>query len=336
MAQKWARSEAVVAQKMDKNQIGGFFRKDVIISPGEECIVEKNGQIVQKFGPGKHNIGGKFDKSLTSVTFIDIAEKTVRRTIEKLWTKDYQQIGADAELKIKVVSSDSLFGNLLRTRSIILIDDIWNQAAQEFLARVAMPEVKKRDAGELYGNRDMLDRLKTSIEVEMRKTLRNWGIDLVSFSLVWNLPPEFEAHMKGMGARKRVEAEKELDRGEEISCAVHERNVAKIKGGRVKPVEEVRAEMENERVKREVELNLEKEETQEDMEEAMMALKLKRLKDRQKGDVDAEEKIKEFEALKDEAESNYYKKKIDEATFMSLVNEYEKQISELRMKEKKK
>lgn len=335
MAHSWARSEAVVAQKMNKNQIGGLFRKEIIVGPREECIIEKNGKIVERFGPGKHNVGGRFDKSLTDVTLIDISEKIIRRSVERLLTRDFQEVAASIEMKVKVVSSDSLFGNLMKSKNLLLMDDIWTQASQEFLARVAMPEVKKKDARDLYGNRAMLDRLKASIEVEMRNTLKEWGIELVSFNLVWAFSPEFENHVRSLGARRRVEEEKELDFEEDIKEAAHHRDIEKVKGGKVRPVEETRAEMENERIRRETEMNLDKEEAQEDMEEAVEALKLKRIKDRQKPPAAVEEEIESLEELKAEAENNYYKKKIDEATFNKLAADYEEKIAMLRVKQKR-
>ena len=94
-----------------------------------------------------------------------------------------------------------------------------------------------------------------------------------------------------------------------------------------------RVSVERERIKRETEMRLEEEETQQDMKDAMEALKLKEIKDRQKDARKEERRRLGLESLKEvepersgELESKYEKlEKIAEDTGKKfLKNKYKK------------
>lgn len=282
MAKLWEHAESVIAQKFFKNQVGGLFRKQILLKPDEVGLVERDGRITGKFGPGRHTVSNIFNRELTEIILVDQGIKSLRRDLADLWTKDDRRINSTVELRFRVNNPDKLFANLMRDRNVLGFEDLYNKISVEFLARVITPEVKKRVIDELYGNREILERLRESIEVELKKTLGLWGIELVSFSLVWEFPPEYEKYLESRGVRKQIAEEKEAEYGEALKAAEHEREIEKLKAGAGLSREAMKAGLERERLEREFELEMGKKETQEDMKEALEALKLKDIKDREK------------------------------------------------------
>ena len=56
MTYSWGKPEEVVAQRFLKNQIPGTFKKELTVNDGELCLVEKEGKLINEFGPGKHTL----------------------------------------------------------------------------------------------------------------------------------------------------------------------------------------------------------------------------------------------------------------------------------------
>ncbi len=282
MAKPWDHAESVIAQKFFKNQVGGLFRKQILLRPDETGLIERDGKITGKFGPGKHTVSNIFNRELTEIILVDQGIKSLRRDITGLWTRDDRKINSTVEMRFRVASPDKLFANLMRDRNVLTFEDLYSKISVEFLARVITPEVKKRKIDDLYGNREILERLRESIEVDLKKTLGLWGIGLVSFSLIWNFPPEYEKYLESRGIRKQITEEKEAEHDEELRAAENEKEIERLKAGGELSKEAMKAGLEREKLKREFELEMGKKETQEDMKEAMEALKLKDIKDGQK------------------------------------------------------
>ncbi len=282
MAKLWQHAESVIAQKFFKNQVGGLFRKQILLRPDETGLIERDGRIEGKMGSGRHTVSNIFNRELTEIILVDKGIKSLRRDLADLWTRDDRKINATVELRFRVENPDKLFINLMRDKNMLTFEDLYGKISLEFLARVITPEVRKRGIDRLYGDREILERLREGIEVEMKKTLGLWGIGLVSFSLVWEFPPDYEKYLEGRGVRKQMAEEKEAEREEEMKAAEQGGEMERLMAGRGLSREAVKAELERERLKREFELEMGKKETQEDADEALEALRLKDIKDRQK------------------------------------------------------
>lgn len=282
MAKVWEHAESVVAQKFFKNQVGGLFRKQILLKPDEVGLIERDGRVGGKIGPGRHTVSNIFNRELTEIILVDQGIKSMRRDLEELWTRDDRRINSTVEIRFRVISPDKLFSNLMRDRSVLGFEDLYGKISVEFLARVITPEVKKRRIDELYGNREILEKLRESIEVDLKKTLGLWGMELVSFALIWSFPPEYEKYLESRGVRKQMAEEREAEHEEALKAAEHGRELENIKAGAGLSREAVKAGLERERLKREFELEMGKKETQEDMREALEALRLKDIKGRQK------------------------------------------------------
>ncbi|MBN2330345.1 MAG: hypothetical protein JXC85_00880 [Candidatus Aenigmarchaeota archaeon] len=356
MAKGWERSEAVVAQRISALQIGGLFSKKVRVLEGETALLEEDGRAVRSFEHGEHKVGGLFSGAGRNVVFVDKSPKVMRRQIKDLWTKDDKEIVAAVELKVMVTEPEKLGSTLLTKRDVVMLEDVWAELRSEISSSVMAPVVKKKGIDELQGDRKTVKEIQVSAEVGLRRKLQESGLSLASFSVEFILPDEYQDYLKKRGALKE-ETEREKSRMElDTEHAIREREIGEIRGT-VEDREQVLDEMEKERIKRETELGLEEEETQNDMRDAMEALKLKEIKDKQKIVRDKERKRLGLESLQDSVpagdrkqakkrydelrkiieatERKYLDRKLDKQSFSRLMQKYEEQKTELEVAMKK-
>ncbi len=353
MAKKWERSEATVAQRMSISQIGGLFSKKIHLSDGEAAILEKEGSAVHSFEKGEHKVSGMFSGTGRSVVFIDKSPKSIRRDVGGLWTNDDKKINADIEMKFIISEPEKIRKLLLGRRDVLSIEDIWTELRKEIVSSSLTPIVKKKKIDDLQDDRTVEKEIRVSVEVEARKKFEVFGLELLSFSVVFILPEDYEEYLKRRGDMKEETEKEHIAEEEDTRKAVHEREVEEIKGT-AETREQVLDEMERERIKRETEMGIEEEETQQDMKDATEALKLKEIKDKQKILRDGERKNLGLESLKDvipgetgadleerydglqklvdAAEKKYFQRKIDKQTFSSMVGDIEKEKTRLEVK----
>ncbi len=357
MAKGWERSEAVVAQRISAMQIGGLFSKKIQVLEGETALLEEEGRAVRSFDRGEHKIGGLFSGSGKDIVFIDKSPKVIRREVRDLWTKDDKEISAAIEMRVSVSDPDKLSGTLLSKRDVITLEDIWAELRGEMNTSVMAPVVKKKGIDNLQGDSKTIKEMQVSAEVGLRRKLKESGLDLVSFSVEFILPDEYQEYLKRRGALKeeteKAESKMELD----TERAIKEREIGEIRGT-VEDREQVLDEMEKERIKRETNMELEGEETQHDMLDAMEALKLKEIKDKQKmmkdsgrkrlgllslqesvpasDRKDAGKRYDELQKMMEATEKKYLNRKMDKESFNKLMQRYEEQKTELEVRLNKK
>lgn len=352
MARKWDRSDAVVAQRISTGQIGGLLSKNIHLLDKEVALLEEDGKTVKKFEHGKHKVGGLFSGSVRDIVFVDTAEHLIRREVKDLWTKEDKEITAAVEMNFMVSDPERLRSSMMPKKDIVTLEDIWSLLQGEIVSSVMMPVVKKKKIDQLQGETSTAKEIGVSAEVGLRKRLESAGLQLISFSVQFMLPGEYRNYLRKRGVIKE-EAEnagRELEL--ETRKAIHERDVGEIRGT-VIDREQVLDELEKEKIKREGEIDIEEEETQQDMQDALEALKLKEIKDKQKILRDSERKKLGLEALKDfeatgnkglekrydelqrmieATEKKYLKRKIDPETFKRLMEEYQKKKTEIEVR----
>ncbi len=354
MAKKWERSEATVAQRISISQIGGFGSRKINLSEGESAMLEKEGEHVKSFGKGKHKVSGLLSGRDGDVVFIDQNPKKIRRDVMDLWTKDDRKINASIEMQFSVSEPDKVRKLLMGRRDVLSIEDIWRELRKEIVSSSLAPVVKKKGIDDLQDERKAEKEIRVALEVEARKKFEVFGLDLISFSVEFILPGEYEDYLKRRGDVKEAAVIEHLREEEESISAVHERDVDEIKG-KAETREKAIDDMQQERVRRESEMQIEEEETQQDMKDAMEALKLKEIKDDQKmlrekgreklglrslrdavpGGGNLEERYKELQSLISAAENKYFQRKIDKETFRKIISNLEKDKTEVEVKMKK-
>ncbi len=284
--QAWGKPEHIIAQKKFKNEVKGLLSKSIELHGDEFCVViDKNNRIIDEFGPGQHKIKGGFNH----IVMIDTSTKTLRKPVSGLKTGDDQTVACDLELKFNVYYPEKFSRNLLGDKNILNMDDLFFELQNQIIAKVLAPIVKDLNAQDLYGNKEIIDEIQEAFEVELKKSLELWGIEIIDFSLIWKFSEDYKQYLDSKGRKKLASQDKEEEYEEELKEAVREREVEKVKKSGQKSKEDVKSELEKEALEAEVKGELEREENVRDAEEALQGLKLKDMMDKQKKKKEDEE-----------------------------------------------
>ncbi|HLD57240.1 MAG TPA: SPFH domain-containing protein [archaeon] len=282
MTRKWGKPDNVIAERFWKDQIPGFFKKELILEGFEVGVAKKYNTIVDVFKAGRHNIKEDF----TEVILIDTKPKVLKKVVEGLLTADDNEVSCDLEIRFSVFNPENLVANLLSSRPVLTLDNIFDELNSSLIARVLEPTVKETNIEDLQGNREVIDEIQVSFEVELKKLLEMWGIELLNLSLLWVLPDNYKQYLKSSSMRGLVSKTKEKEYEEDLKGAARERSISKIKGRKPDSeptTEETKSKLEKESLEKETQLQIRKMESAQDAEEALDALKLKQIMKKQKG-----------------------------------------------------
>jgi hypothetical protein len=163
---------------------------------------------------------------------------------------------------------------VLKAMNEIDTEELWEDIVTEVLSKAIIPEIRKRGIDELYGNREFLTSLETSFTVNLKKMLDIWGMELISLSLLWEFPPEYESFLNQRAAVKERAQLDDIEHKEALKKAFRDQEIESIsKKG---------SDLEKKVAEKEVDLELEKKEMQHDVDEAIEAMRLKELKEKKK------------------------------------------------------
>ncbi|NIO22649.1 MAG: hypothetical protein GTN38_01310 [Candidatus Aenigmarchaeota archaeon] len=337
MVSDWERNEDVIAERFKREEIEGIFKKKFRAKENENLVIEKHGEIYRELGSGEFTVSGLLDKDFTDVLIMDKSEKTLERTLKNVCMRDEKRMDIDFEIKFKVSHSDRFSVNLVRNRKRLFMEDVWYDILSNLIYKKSLPEIKKHGVRDFL-KADFCKETKEGIENDLKKVFREWGLTLKYFSVDFKVPEE-----------ERSAEEKEVGKAEESEGIVKEAESKIEKSSR----EETIAGLEKERLKKEVRMELEKKETQKDTEEAMEAMDLKELKDKQEllkkteerelgaeekkeTPEDLEKKLEELKRAKEITERKFYKKELGEEAFQRMMEDFEKKIIEIETKLKSK
>ena len=285
--QKWGKPDNVVAQKLSKDQIPGVFKKEIFLGNDEVAVVGKNGKIIEELSAGKHAVKGDF----TDVILVDTKTKMLKKLVQGLITEDDQEVACEIEMRFGIYYVEKFVRNLFSGKVTLTLDDVFSELEDELITKVLEPVIKETSIDDLYGNRELIDRIQIGFEVELKKLLEIWGVELISFNLIWKLPEDYKQYLKSRSSNAVASKEKKKQREVDLEQAVEEKEIEAVKK-RGKTTEEVKSDLEKEYMHKELLQQLEKEESAEDLEEALAGMQLK--------DVMKKEKIKRKKQAKEE------------------------------------
>jgi|GEM_PF-2912884 len=339
MVTEWERNEDVIAERFKREEIEGIFKKKFRAREKENLVIEKHGEIYKELGSGEFTVSGLLDKDFTYVLVMDKSEKTLGRTLKNVCLRDEKRMDMHLEIKFKISNPDRFSSNLVRNRKRLFMEDVWIDILSSLIYKKSLPEIKTHSIKEFLST-DFCKEKKGWVENDMKRIFKEWGLMLTYFSIEFRIPEDERKAEKEKPAEPKEGPGEIKEKPEEI---VEEWE----KGGKSR--EETVADLEKERLKREVGMELEKEETQKDMEEAMEAMDLKELKDKQemlkraeerglgakeKGGKreDLERQLEELKEAKDITERKFYKKELGEEAFQRMMEDFEKKIIEIETK----
>ena len=94
---KWGKPENIIAQIVLKDQIPGLLHKEISLENKELALVRKNALIAEELGPGTHQI-----KDFTDLVLVDVATKTIRKTVQNLLTMDDNTVSCELEIRFDI------------------------------------------------------------------------------------------------------------------------------------------------------------------------------------------------------------------------------------------
>ncbi len=278
MVRKWGKPDNVVAERFRKDQIPGFFKKEIILENFEVGLAKKYNNIVDVFRAGRHNVKEDF----TEVVLIDTKPKLLKKTVDDILTADDNSVSCELEIKFSVNAPENLLANLLEGKILLTLDDVFVELNSNLISRVLAPTIREVNIDDLYGNREIIDEIQVSFEVELKKLLDMWGIELLNLSLLWKFSENYKQYLKSSGMRSFDDKTKQKEYEETLKDASRERTLKKVKGAGEPTTEEVKSRLEKEALEKEINLQARKKESIQDTEEALDALKLKEMLKKQK------------------------------------------------------
>lgn len=350
MVTEWDRDEDVVAERFKREEIEGLFKKKFRSKENENLVIEKHGEIYEELGSGEFAVTGLLDKDFTDLLIMDKSEKTLERTLKNVCLRDEKRMDIKFEIKFKVFHSDRFSSNLVKNRKKLFMEDVWSDMLSGLIYKKSLPEIKKHAITEFL-EKDFCEKTKEGIESELKKMFKDWGIILTYFSIDFVVPEEIK---KGAKEKPEVKPVEDVEKETKKEVATREpEEIVKEGEARVESAskEGTVAELEKERLEKEVKMELEKEESQKDMEEAVEALDLKEMKDKQEllkrteekelgveekerggTRADLEKQLEELKKAKEITEKKFYKKELSEEAFQRMMEDFEKKIIEIETK----
>lgn len=161
-------------------------KKQVKIEAGTRAYLLENGEPVAELGPGKHTIDslgqklvdGRRAQQYTTV-LVDDGETTVVLSVERLRTATDYPVDATVELTVRVDDAGQLLRNLMADRGQVTaatFDQLLGDAIRDELQAT----VAEYDPDDLYGNRELKQRLREAIATQCRDLFGRNGIELVA------------------------------------------------------------------------------------------------------------------------------------------------------------
>ncbi|QSG08478.1 zinc-ribbon domain-containing protein [Halapricum desulfuricans] len=211
-------------------------RKQVSIEAGNEALFVHDGQVVERLGPGKHTLDSLGEQITSLQKTGDIAAILIERrettvTLEaSARTASEYPLDVAFELAIDVDDPMTLFTSLLSDRGTVT-----SRTFQQVLGGPIEDELeatmREYDREDVYGNRELKQRLAQNIERACRSALQRYGlrlVDLLSVSFVDDQDHIREAN-KDVEIREKEEDIKDdearldrRDRERETADSVHE------------------------------------------------------------------------------------------------------------------
>ena len=218
MAFKWKRELDDIARVVPKGRVSGFFTKSVILTPNEKAVMIRNGNVEDVIDSGKIRVGGLLKpgniRKDVDVALIDTSEKELDWEQSELWTKDSQQIGCKGILKFRITDVERFFQMLFAYSTMdkhgeryLSLYDVYSHLQSEVLTRVLEPEIHKINIEEIYGNRELQIAIENELEMQLKDTLRNWGLEIERHTAEW----DFAEYEKVRRTRNQFQTTEELE-----------------------------------------------------------------------------------------------------------------------------
>ena len=218
MAFKWKKEDNEIARIIPKKEVPGFFRKEIILSPNEKAIIVKNGEVQEIIEDGKLRVGGLLKAGNigkdVDVVLMDTSPKDLKWQHTELWTSDSQEVSCGGLFRIKIFEPKSFFQMLYAYSTSnqngergLSLADIYMHIDDEVITLVLEPAVHNETIDNLYGNLNLRMKLENELEMRLKSTLSRWGLEVLTYTVKWNLG----SHETVMQATNNFQTREELE-----------------------------------------------------------------------------------------------------------------------------
>ncbi len=192
---RWARQPGEFARRVESSDMEAgwlerLFRRGVTIEEGTRGILLESGRMCGMLEPGFHNVDSVIARlpSLNfrapcSVILVDTADVELQLRSTGLRTADHQTTDAVFRLVVGLDQPLQFATNVLRGRTTVRTDEIAQSLEQETTG-VLQSIVATCKLDELYGNRELVERLEDELRTALQRTLQRYGLAFVALQFV--------------------------------------------------------------------------------------------------------------------------------------------------------
>lgn len=189
MGNRWARRADDFATRLEMSDLSASLKRGIAVDEGTRGLLFQHGALVGILEPGLHTLETVVDRlnslvttSPCSVVLVDGSSVDLRLNAAGLRTSDDQEVSATLQIVVALHDAKSFFNNLMKGAQRLTTAELSQQLTQQTLS-ILQAIVLDCTATELYGNRELADRIEDELRAHLMHTLVRYGLqfDTVEF-----------------------------------------------------------------------------------------------------------------------------------------------------------
>ncbi|MBL8890263.1 MAG: hypothetical protein JNL67_09800 [Planctomycetaceae bacterium] len=182
---RWVRRPGEFAARLESTDLKALLNKGIAVEEGTQGLLFQDGRMTGLLPPGHHTLE-TFTQRLknfvfgtpVSVVLVDISQTTISIKTTLMHTSDDQTVDCEAQVVVAVQNPVDFYINVVKGRSLVLVDEIANNLAGWVQETIA-PIVLRSRADELYGNPEIRERVELDLRQALQNRLARLGLVLV-------------------------------------------------------------------------------------------------------------------------------------------------------------
>jgi hypothetical protein len=215
---RWTRQPGDFAVRMEVGDIKTFFTKGVAIDAGTRGLLFQDGAPIGVLQPGYHTLQDLPDRlkalfvgSPISVLLVDAGDVPIPLPFDGLRTSDEDEVGAEVQVLVGLASELDFFVNAMHGAAQLGVGDLQARFLRE--ARGVMQSIVHGcRSDELYGNRELTDRIEDELGQALARSFQRLGLAFQHVEFVDFRGGAYEAIRAKRGAVNRGAAEHDVER----------------------------------------------------------------------------------------------------------------------------
>lgn len=208
---RWARRAGDFASRLEMDDLSAWLKRGVAVEEGTEGLLFQHGELIGTLNPGHHtleSIGGRLKSLVTTspcnVVLVDVGDVELQLQTSDLRTSDDQEVDASLRLVVRMNAAKEFFTNLMKAAKQVTTAELSRQLSQQVLS-VMQGVVLDCTATELYGNRELADRIEDELRVDLTRSLERYGLQFSNIEFVSFGGTAFDSIRKNRGELRTAE-----------------------------------------------------------------------------------------------------------------------------------